>query len=88
MVHPSYSEHANNVERHAHGKRCPAKTCPQHKDATDMDSPERGLFDEVYRVKRVTAGVHAYTFPKGSIRSGSVEGGTIDRGLILKETGE
>lgn len=58
VVDPGDSEHANDVESHAHGESYPAKTSPDHEEAPKVDRPERELFDEIDRMKRITAGVH------------------------------
>lgn len=51
MICPGNSKHPNEIKGDADPKCGPAKAGPNNKETADMDQPEYGLFEDVYRRK-------------------------------------
>ena len=66
VIHAGDTEHTDCVECHAHGESYPAKACPDNQQASEVNSPERPLLDEINGMERITAGIHVLEISPGA----------------------
>jgi hypothetical protein len=66
VIYASDAEHTDCVECHAHGESYPAKARPDNQEASEVNSPEGPLLDEVNGMERITAGIHVLEISPGA----------------------
>lgn len=66
VIYAGDTEHTDCVECHAHGESYPAKACPDNQQASEVNSPERPLLDEINGMERITAGIHVLEISPGA----------------------